>query len=169
MRLDKFSNPIFEEEEVLDFIYENPDKIHDIQFSDILTESRITDTVGFARDVYDNDEANQVSFLVENRITPFDLADFSTNAYYNFKDMIMARCDTQEQATRVQTEFMEFERKGMQKMLLWLNYMVSTMRIHDVVWGVGRGSSVASYILYLIGVHKIDSLKYEIDHREFFK
>jgi DNA polymerase III alpha subunit len=34
---------------------------------------------------------------------------------------------------------------------------------------VGRGSSVASYVLFLIGVHKIDPIKYELPIEEFFK
>jgi len=37
------------------------------------------------------------------------------------------------------------------------------------MWGVGRGSSVSSYILYLIGVHKIDSIKYDLDYKEFLR
>jgi DNA polymerase III alpha subunit len=48
-------------------------------------------------------------------------------------------------------------------------YLVDVMRENSVVWGVGRGSSVASYVLYLIGVHKIDSVKYNLDFKEFFK
>jgi DNA polymerase III alpha subunit len=43
------------------------------------------------------------------------------------------------------------------------------MRENNVVWGVGRGSSVASYVLYLLGVHKIDSIKYNLDIEEFLK
>jgi DNA polymerase III alpha subunit len=43
------------------------------------------------------------------------------------------------------------------------------MHQNNVVWGVGRGSSVASYVLYLLGVHKIDSLKYNLDIHEFLK
>ena len=50
-----------------------------------------------------------------------------------------------------------------------MKYIVDTLRKHDVVWGVGRGSSVASYALYLIGVHKIDSVKYNLPIDEFFK
>ena len=41
------------------------------------------------------------------------------------------------------------------------------MRKHELVWGVGRGSSVARYVLYLLGVHKVDSLKYNLDIKEF--
>jgi len=48
-------------------------------------------------------------------------------------------------------------------------YFVDTMQANNVVWGVGRGSSVASYVLYLIGVHKIDSIKYNLDWQEFLR
>ena len=48
-------------------------------------------------------------------------------------------------------------------------YFVELMRENNVVMGVGRGSSVASYVLYLLGVHKIDSIKYNLDYREFFR
>jgi DNA polymerase III alpha subunit len=50
-----------------------------------------------------------------------------------------------------------------------MKYLVDTLRANNVVWGVGRGSSVASYALYLIGVHKIDSIKYNLPIEEFFK
>jgi len=43
------------------------------------------------------------------------------------------------------------------------------MRKNNLVWGVGRGSSVSSYLLYLIGVHKVDSYKYRLDIKEFLK
>jgi DNA polymerase III alpha subunit len=43
------------------------------------------------------------------------------------------------------------------------------MRKHNIVWGVGRGSSVASYVLYLIGVHKINSMYYDLDIEEFLR
>jgi DNA polymerase III alpha subunit len=43
------------------------------------------------------------------------------------------------------------------------------MRDNNIVWGVGRGSSVASYVLYLLGIHKIDSIKYNLSPDEFFK
>jgi DNA polymerase III alpha subunit len=50
-----------------------------------------------------------------------------------------------------------------------MKYIVDTLRKNQIVWGVGRGSSVASYALYLIGVHKIDSVKYDLPIGEFFK
>jgi DNA polymerase III alpha subunit len=50
-----------------------------------------------------------------------------------------------------------------------MKYVVDTLRANNVVWGVGRGSSVASYVLFIIGVHKIDSVKYDLDWREFLR
>jgi DNA polymerase III alpha subunit len=50
-----------------------------------------------------------------------------------------------------------------------MKYVVDTLRNNQVVWGVGRGSSVASYVLFIIGVHKIDSVKYKLPITEFFK
>jgi DNA polymerase III alpha subunit len=47
--------------------------------------------------------------------------------------------------------------------------MVDVMSEKSLVWGVGRGSSTASYVLYLIGVHSINSIKYDIPIEEFFK
>ena len=43
------------------------------------------------------------------------------------------------------------------------------MRKNNIVWGVGRGSSVASFVLFLIGVHKINSLYYDISIDEFLR
>jgi DNA polymerase III alpha subunit len=43
------------------------------------------------------------------------------------------------------------------------------MTENHVIWGVGRGSSVASYVLYLLGVHRIDSMFYDLDVSEFLR
>lgn len=73
------------------------------------------------------------------------------------------------EATRIEEELAAFKEHNMINLLRWLKYFVDTCRANNVVWGVGRGSSVASYVLYLIGVHKIDSIKYNLDWREFLR
>ena len=70
---------------------------------------------------------------------------------------------------RVEQELEMFRTRNLYPILQLLIYIVDTMRKNNIVWGVGRGSSVASYCLYLLGVHKIDSLKYNLDIREFLK
>lgn len=70
---------------------------------------------------------------------------------------------------RVEYELKEFELRGLFPLLKFLIYLVDVCKENNIVMGVGRGSSVASYVLYLIGVHKIDSIKYELDIKEFLK
>jgi len=70
---------------------------------------------------------------------------------------------------RVEEELKAFEERGMEDLLRYMIYLVDFMRENDIVWGVGRGSSVASYVLYLIGVHRINSIQYDLDWREFLR
>jgi DNA polymerase III alpha subunit len=70
---------------------------------------------------------------------------------------------------RLIEEIQLFRQHNMVDLLRYLKYLVDTLRANNVLWGVGRGSSVASYCLYIIGVHKVDSIKYELDIREFLK
>ena len=72
-------------------------------------------------------------------------------------------------AQRVQTELAMYEARNLIDVLRLMIYIVDTMRKYNVVWGVGRGSSVASYVLYLLGVHRIDSIKYNLDIQEFLR
>ena len=82
---------------------------------------------------------------------------------------LLDECATDPELQRVADELMLFQERDLFDLLRWLKYFVDTMRKHKVVWGVGRGSSVASYILYLIGVHKINSMYYDLDISEFLK
>ena len=77
--------------------------------------------------------------------------------------------DNEERVFRVSQELELFNKNNMIPVLKTIKYIVDTLRKNKVVWGVGRGSSVASYVLYLIGVHKIDSIKYNLPIEEFFK
>ncbi len=83
--------------------------------------------------------------------------------------MLYDMCETDEQKDRVSQELELYIKHGMYDILHVMKYIVDTLRANNVVWGVGRGSSVASYVLYLIGVHKIDSIKYKLPIEEFFK
>jgi len=62
-----------------------------------------------------------------------------------------------------------YKKQGMIPVLKTMKYIVDTLDTNGVVWGVGRGSSVASYVLFLMGVHSIDSVKYNLPIEEFFK
>jgi DNA polymerase III alpha subunit len=87
----------------------------------------------------------------------------------NVHNYILTKCTTQEETARAAEELAEFEGRDMMNLLRYMIYLVDYMRENDIVWGVGRGSSVASYVLYLIGVHRINSIQYDLDWREFLR
>jgi DNA polymerase III alpha subunit len=89
--------------------------------------------------------------------------------YPNLAEFLYAQCNTDTQRDRVSLELELFIKNDMYDVLHVMKYIVDTLRENNVVWGVGRGSSVASYVLYLIGVHKVDSIKYNLPIEEFFK
>jgi DNA polymerase III alpha subunit len=84
-------------------------------------------------------------------------------------DWLQQQCPTSEIRERVTEELRLFAKHDMIPVLKTMKYVVDTLRANNVVWGVGRGSSVASYVLFIIGVHKIDSVKYKLPINEFFK
>jgi hypothetical protein len=88
---------------------------------------------------------------------------------YPVASYLLDLCKTAEETARVEMELKLFEKHGMMNLLCFLKYLVDKLRENTILWGVGRGSSVASYCLYLLGVHKINSLKYNLDIREFLK
>jgi DNA polymerase III alpha subunit len=73
------------------------------------------------------------------------------------------------QLARVSLELDEFEKRNLTDLLRFLVYFIDTIRKNNIVYGVGRGSSIASYVLYLLKVHRIDSFKYKLDIKEFLK
>ncbi len=82
---------------------------------------------------------------------------------------LLAKCETQEAVDRVNEEYIMYEERELIMLLRLFIFLVDYMRKKKFIWGVGRGSSVASYILYLIGVHRVDSLKYRFDIRDYLK
>jgi len=86
----------------------------------------------------------------------------------NIVDYILG-LSPKENYDRCSEELEEFKKREMFPMLQFLVYMVAELKHNNILWGVGRGSSVSSYILYLIGVHKIDSVKYNLDYKEFLR
>lgn len=81
----------------------------------------------------------------------------------------LQQCTTDQQRERVLLEMKLFEERNMIPVLRHLMWMVDHMRKHKILYGVGRGSSVSSYVLFLIGINRIDPLKFNLDISEFLK
>lgn len=89
--------------------------------------------------------------------------------YLDVVDYLISRCSTDIEKQRVAAELEEFHKRNEINVLKVMIYIVDQFRKNDVVWGVGRGSSVSCFCLYLIGINKINPLKYDISYTEFFK
>lgn len=66
-------------------------------------------------------------------------------------------------------EYRIWKKRNLIDMLRTLIYVVNTFEEHKIIWGTGRGSSCASYILYLVGLHQVDSVEFDLDIGEFLR
>ena len=96
---------------------------------------------------------------------------FMPDEYKNMdiSQYLQDKCKTQEELVRYFEEYAEFNKRGMLPLLRYMVYLVDFMRENNIVWGVGRGSSVSSYVLYIIGVHRVNSIQFDLDWREFLR
>lgn len=109
--------------------------------------------------------------------TPFDLSwnlpqewlelDVYDHLAKQLKDQRVTGDDLMQKIDRINDEMDLYEHHDLINFLRTLVYIVNTLLNSDVPWGVGRGSGVSSYVLYLIGVHDVDSVEYELDIHDF--
>jgi DNA polymerase III alpha subunit len=169
MRLDKYSNPVLNEKDLFDAIYNG------YKFS-------VADTMLVERTDEVKNLETQLGFkFLDPYKTHFEINDYDLvcQTNWNMPDeyktldieaWVWAQIPPWDpQHTRVTEELAAFKERNMLDLLRWLKYFVDTCSKEGVVWGLGRGSSVASYVLYLIGVHSIDSIKYNLDWQEFLR
>jgi DNA polymerase III alpha subunit len=82
---------------------------------------------------------------------------------------VLGLCESEAELQRCGQELLLYQERDLFDLLRYLKYLVDVMHQNNVIWGVGRGSSVASYVLYKLGVHRIDSLYYNLDVGEFLR
>ena len=82
---------------------------------------------------------------------------------------VLNLCDTQEELQRCGQELLLYQERNLFDLLRYLKYLVDLMIENQIIWGVGRGSSVSSYVLYKLGVHRINSMYYNLDIKEFLR
>jgi DNA polymerase III alpha subunit len=167
MRLDKYSNPVFNESDLFNALYQG----HQFNVADTMLVER-TDSVkelekqiGFKFldpyethfDTKDYDQACQTNWLMPDKYKTLDIEEW-----------LLGSCPEQNHQRLIE-ELQEYKSRNMLDLLRWLKYLVDTLEKNNIVCGVGRGSSVASYVLFLLGVHKIDSVKYNLDWQEFLR
>ena len=82
---------------------------------------------------------------------------------------VLSLCKSDTELQRVGHELLLYQERDLFNLLRYLKYLVDLMRENNLIWGVGRGSSVSSYVLYLLGIHRIDSMYYNLDIAEFLR
>lgn len=170
MKYDQYGQAYTTSNELCDLLYKNPNlDISRFQVEDSLEYNRSVAELYAELDLLDS--YHQITQTVEE----FD-ASLQKNWHMpqEYKDMdiaayVLGLCKEDYELQRVGKELLLFQERNAFDLLRYLKYLVDTLRKNNVVWGVGRGSSVASYVLFLLGVHKIDSLYYNLDIEEFLK
>lgn len=168
MYTDKFGQVILQEKDLIDLYLTNPEfKLNkaltdtEIEFSDILDLQYIPDLKKYIQpdvgvDTFDAN--NQNYWHMPESYKELDIARY-----------VLELCTTEAELQRVGEELLLFQERNLFDLLRYLKFIVDTMRENNIVWGVGRGSSVSSYVLYLLGIHKINSLYYDLSIDEFLK
>jgi DNA polymerase III alpha subunit len=169
MRLDKFSNPIFNTQDIFKILYQgkltNLNKLT-VDYSEDI--EKLEQTAGFTFNKF-NEQLDQVSIEEFDQALQSDW--FMPEQYREFdvEEFCIERCTTPEQIKRVEDEMAAYRERNMIPLLQWTKHFVDTCVENNIVWGVGRGSSVASFVLFLLGVHQVDSVKYNLDWQEFLR
>ena len=172
MKTNKFGEQIYTQDDVCDFLMQGHDPS--------VFEGMLVDRISM----------EEMAHILENvpAFVNYDLMyqeDLTQEAYdhrcqstwfmpeeYQQLDIaahVLNLCQSDAELQRVGQELLLFQERDLFDLLKYLKYLVDTMRANHVIWGVGRGSSVASYVLYLLGVHRIDSMYYDLDPAEFLR
>ena len=168
MILDVYGRVALEEDDIIDIMMTDPAVMPTQAMVKDVDLSAISDIID---DVYDFqqyhklditvpefDAQNQVNWLMPNEYKDMDIAKW-----------VLEQCKTEPELQRVGEELLIFQERDLFDLLKYLKYLVDTMRANGVIWGVGRGSSVASYVLYLIGIHRVNSMYYDLSIGEFLR
>ena len=173
MKTNQHSEIIYSEEDICDLLMQahNIGSMKNLLVDDTVdleTAAAILENVpAFVR--YDEMAANAVSreefdhrcqtqWFMPEEYKQLDIAEHVLNL-----------CTTDAELQRVGQELLMYQERNLFDLLRYLKYLVDLMRENRLIWGVGRGSSVASYVLYLLGIHRINSMYYDLDPEEFLR
>jgi DNA polymerase III alpha subunit len=101
---------------------------------------------------------NQQQWHMPNEYKQLDIAEH-----------VLSLCHDQDELQRCGQELLLYQERNLFDLLRYLKYLVDVMHNNNIIWGVGRGSSVASYVLYKLGIHRINSMYYDLDPAEFLR
>ena len=165
---DYYGRPIYTERDLVDVYMKNPKQ----NLNNTLTDKKI--------DIVHELEIGNAPHLIEHSLAQLSVADFDEEMRskwhmpqkYRELDIaawLLKQCKHEDEFQRVGKELLLYQKRGQFLLLQYMKYLVDLMRENNIVWGVGRGSSVSSFVLFLIGIHRINSIYYGLDIEEFLK
>ena len=170
LNTDEYGRSLITERDICDYLYINPkldfekvelktaDKYNSAVDSLFLDWPKLQQLETIAVDPKVWHEQNQTVWLMPVEYQQLDIAKW-----------LLDQCRNETELQRTGKELLMYVERDQLDLLRYLKYLVDTLRTNGIVWGVGRGSSVASFVLYLIGVHKINSITYNLDIEEFIR
>lgn len=171
MYVNQFGQHVYSEEDLLQLLYKNPN----LDLSLLMTESsKYNDSID---EMYSDLPKSIPSNSVPTDISAEDFHKAQQSSWFmpnKYKEMDIAKyildlCKTDAELQRVGNELLLYQEAELFDLLRFMKYLVDTCTEHGVVLGVGRGSSVASYVLYLLGAHQVNSMFYDLDFAEFLR
>ena len=170
LKTDVYSRTVITDSEVADMLYTIPSL--NIDNIDILNPEKYNMAIKNQwLDWKPMNKLEEINLSVDEFHTSNQQIWFMPQQYkdMDIAEWILEQCADQNELQRAGIELLEYAKRDLLPLLQYLKYLVDTMKENNIVWGVGRGSSVASFVLYLIGVHRIHSLKYNLDFTEFMR
>jgi DNA polymerase III subunit alpha len=170
VNIDKYHRRYFDEKELCDILYQNTEVD--------LTQYNLINNEKYNAAIKKNySDLNLLNSLPNIDMLPEEWhytnqQNWHMPEYYQNLDIaqwVLNQCTGDAEIQRAGVELLEYAEKNLLTMLCYLKYLVDTMDENSIVWGVGRGSSVASFVLYKIGIHRINSLYYDLDFHEFLR
>ena len=173
MHIDQFGTQYVTCDELFDVLYQNPTaqltyyqvldpQQYNTAVQDLWAElpklSQYTEPTLDLTSVVDFDARNQQQWFMPDHYRQLDIAKY-----------VLDCCEHPEELQRAGAELLLYQERNLFDLLRYLKYFVDMAHSNKLVIGVGRGSSVASFVLYLLKVHRINSLHYQIPIEEFLK
>jgi DNA polymerase III alpha subunit len=171
MKQNNFGELIFNETDVVDLLMQDRDisSLRNMLVDDSVDLEAVTKFVedfpevlikysAVDDTVQEWDQRNQTRWHMPDEYKRLDIAQH-----------ILDLCDDDNELQRCGEELLLYQERNLFDLLRYLKYLVDVMTENNVVWGVGRGSSVASFILYKLRLHRINSLYYKLNINEFLR
>jgi hypothetical protein len=173
MTQDKFGQLVFSESDIVDLVMQGRDIA---TLKNTLVDATVNvDKAALLLDCVPDFVTHNASIDSNLTVEQFDCSQQRTwhmpqeYQQLDIAQYILEQCTTDVELQRCGQELLMYQERDLFDLLRFLKYLVDTMTEHQVIWGVGRGSSVASYVLYKLGVHRINSMFYDLDVGEFLR